>query len=696
MRYTIFQAVVLICLGCSTATFAQKSKLADDFQTRPLTLSTNQLQTEQPAPSDLQSFYAVVDTALHVEDLQSRIFGVARLADMLWKYDEAGARELFKKSLRLTNAEAQSGSGEKLQRWRQEVVVLIAKHDSVWARQLNTSTDNSSPSSAETNVAIAASLLSEQPETAIDFARQSLRETVDPSLIWFLKQLRKTDEHSADQLYLQALNTFARQPVVNISDLAMLGTYVFASRNSEVDAESAIVITRVGNIGVVDISADRERGPAPLVRAFLATSVEVLSRPIGDSYQRQTAYALAYQLLAKARIYAPDLLPVFSTALTSLSSGIPPSMTHDAAFANLGKQPSAGIDKLANAEKLGDANKRDVAYLDAAFHAWKRGDFVAARLAIDRISQAEPARALRTLTDFAEGSRLLEQPGGVSKAQALAARLPAGIEQSILFLAIAEQATKAGETNEAIAAAEQALQAARKVNEVRRPFLIAITAGKLGRLNPDLAYSSLNEAIKGFNQYDDSEIRSVSWSQSVALGPLAERFPLQTRGVDFRFGSAFRDATRARQEQAPIAANDLKSATLKIQAVIEIGRSILEALPEPQQSKEPVVRVGEDGIRKSAVKTVMPSYPADAVKQRKQGTAVVELQYNGKGDVVEASILEAPADSIGDAVISAVKQWKFKTSTVKGQPISVRGKLTFYFIIDESGNARVENPKQFQ
>ncbi len=77
--------------------------------------------------------------------------------------------------------------------------------------------------------------------------------------------------------------------------------------------------------------------------------------------------------------------------------------------------------------------------------------------------------------------------------------------------------------------------------------------------------------------------------------------------------------------------------------------------------------------------------------------AVVELQYDPKGDVVNTSVLEAPSRSIGESVIAALKQWKFVPSKKQdGTPISVRGKLTFYFEIDKDGNGRVQNPKQYR
>src|SRR5688572_32203632 len=102
-------------------------------------------------------------------------------------------------------------------------------------------------------------------------------------------------------------------------------------------------------------------------------------------------------------------------------------------------------------------------------------------------------------------------------------------------------------------------------------------------------------------------------------------------------------------------------------------------------------------MRKSASKTVMPSYPEEALKKREQGVAVVELQYDAKGDVDSTSILEAPSKSIGDAVARATKQWKFVPSKKQdGTPVSIRGKLTIYFEIDKDGKGLVQNPKQYR
>jgi hypothetical protein len=43
-----------------------------------------------------------------------------------------------------------------------------------------------------------------------------------------------------------------------------------------------------------------------------------------------------------------------------------------------------------------------------------------------------------------------------------------------------------------------------------------------------------------------------------------------------------------------------------------------------------------------------------------------------------------------------MKQWKFKPAKLNEKPVSIRGKITFYFVIDAKGKGEVKNPKQFQ
>lgn len=94
----------------------------------------------------------------------------------------------------------------------------------------------------------------------------------------------------------------------------------------------------------------------------------------------------------------------------------------------------------------------------------------------------------------------------------------------------------------------------------------------------------------------------------------------------------------------------------------------------------------------------MPAFPEESKRNKTAGVAVAFLHIDDKSHVEKVEILEAPdsfIDSfIKDAVINAVKQWAFKPTHFRGEPIKVQGKLTFYYVINNK-EARVENPKSF-
>lgn len=106
------------------------------------------------------------------------------------------------------------------------------------------------------------------------------------------------------------------------------------------------------------------------------------------------------------------------------------------------------------------------------------------------------------------------------------------------------------------------------------------------------------------------------------------------------------------------------------------------------------VTVHETYLRKRATKTVTPGFPERAKKRGAQGVVVAQIDVNEQGEVAQVMVLEAPDPLIKEAVIKAIGQWRFNPPTIGGKPVRVRGKLTFYYVI-ERGKGRVDNPRQF-
>lgn len=698
---------ILILASIVRAQRSQSQILKTDPKQTALKLPDEQPAANLPIqPDDKQDVklaiyqvHRLAEKILALHSVRAKAFEIARLAAVLWKQDESYARFLFEKALNLTIGNGNGPEARALSALHRRVIALIARSDSEWAKRLIDSAvkreeDQSAKSFSATNIRTALGLLEEDSPVAVQFAERSLKGGVSSGFLDFIHSLRKKDEPEANRLFLQALNHFSQQPAVDIPEFHFLGLYLFTAPDL-IDSDFH-QITLVDQILVPNITADRPGVPKILVRSYLSTAADVLWRMTSDSEQRKYSYALCYMLLPKSRNVAPDLTAKLDAVLAALAPEVPAGLTSDSAYRYLNPVPTTDEEKLTKAENKPDQEGRDIAYLEIALQSWRKGDFKTARIAQGRISDLDASQRLAAIIDFGDGARSIKENADLARAEAMANRLPQGIERSILLQAIAKIQGKGPDQRLAEETVDKALKATRSMSDGRRPFLLLTAAGELSILHSPAVYSATAEAVRDFNSFEESALAGLDWAQSVQIGPLKARFPLDVANVDFSFNEAFHAIALADPEAAMARADELRNENLRAQSLVEVGRSFLGRLPLMSQPNDEPIRVGEDGMRKSASKTVMPSYPAEALKNRQQGVAVVELQYDAKGIVVSTSVLEAPSKSIGDAVIAALKQWKFVPSKKQdGTPVSVRGKLTFYFEIDKEGNGRVQNPKQF-
>jgi len=685
-----------------TSTIDQKQATPKSGEEQPPAKLPTEPDDKQDAKLAVYQVHRLAEKILALRSVRAKAFEIARLAAVLWKQDETHARFLFEKALNLTIANGNDAEARALSALHRRVIALIARSDAEWAKRLIDSAakregeDQGSKTTSGANLGTAFGLLEEDSPVAVQFAERSLKGGVHRAFLDFVLNLRKKDEPEANRLFLQALNYLSQQSAVDILEFHSLGLYLFTAPDL-IDPD-ARKITLVDHILVPNITADRPGVPKALVRAYLATAADVLWRMTSDVEQRKYSYALCYMLLPKSRNVAPDLTAKFDAVMATLTPQVPTGLTSDSAFRYMKPSSTTTEEKLTNAENKPDQEDRDIAYLEIALQAWRRGDFKTCRIAQGRISDLEASQRLGAIIDFGDGAWAIKQNAAdLSKAEAMANRLPQGIERSILLQAIAKIQGKGPNANLTEETVDKSLKAARSMSDGRRPFLLLTAAAQLAHLKSAALPIALAEAVRNFNSFEESALTGLDWAQSVQIGPLKARFPLDVANVDFGFNEAFRAVAIADPEAAMARAEELRHENLRAQSLVEVGRAFLDKLPPKPQPNEEPIRVGEDGMRKSAYKTVMPSYPEEALKKRQQGVAVVELQYDAKGDVVSTSVLEAPSKSIGDAVVVALKQWKFVPSKKEdGTPVSVRGKLTFYFEIDKEGNGRVQNPKQFR
>jgi|GEM_PF-2648165 len=90
-------------------------------------------------------------------------------------------------------------------------------------------------------------------------------------------------------------------------------------------------------------------------------------------------------------------------------------------------------------------------------------------------------------------------------------------------------------------------------------------------------------------------------------------------------------------------------------------------------------RVGGDVTAPVATHQVDPLYPADALKQKIGGLCIIEAIIDEQGNVIEAKLLMAENEQLGNAALDAVRQWKFKPAIRNGVPVRVFYNLTISF-----------------
>ncbi|MCI4568947.1 hypothetical protein [Lysobacter sp. CFH 32150] len=93
-----------------------------------------------------------------------------------------------------------------------------------------------------------------------------------------------------------------------------------------------------------------------------------------------------------------------------------------------------------------------------------------------------------------------------------------------------------------------------------------------------------------------------------------------------------------------------------------------------------------------ASQSALPKFDQTVLGKRDCGLAVLEVALRKDGELLHASILEAPTAAIGDQVRLAVSHWRFKPIQDERMFI-LKGKLSFYLIKEQSAVTTV-NPEE--
>ncbi len=107
-------------------------------------------------------------------------------------------------------------------------------------------------------------------------------------------------------------------------------------------------------------------------------------------------------------------------------------------------------------------------------------------------------------------------------------------------------------------------------------------------------------------------------------------------------------------------------------------------LPRARAGAEPLrpgqfVSFGPDVTPPGRLSGAIPVYPPAALERGLEGSPVVEIWIDEKGNVMDVAILESAGAMLDGAVLEAVAAWKFTPATVGGTAVSVRMTLQHLF-----------------
>jgi protein TonB len=78
-----------------------------------------------------------------------------------------------------------------------------------------------------------------------------------------------------------------------------------------------------------------------------------------------------------------------------------------------------------------------------------------------------------------------------------------------------------------------------------------------------------------------------------------------------------------------------------------------------------------------------PEYPFLDRQIRLQGTVIVAIVIERDGSVGGARVVRSLNERMDEAVLSAVRKWRYKPAALKGQPVAVHAVVRVNFDLDQ-------------
>lgn len=478
---------------------------------------------------DQQSALIILDQLLGAtktfDDDLLKIRTQARIADMLWPYDEPRARRQFEESFRAVNSARAAASPSSVSppgipfmqtspfsELRNEILALIARRDADLAEKLiklaaDDSSDKDSGEKAQTKASqnerydlylqAALSIAKSDPARAAQLAKASLGGGISPDIIKVLFALRATNPAAADGLFsaaLMAARQDGRHASMNIATLAPYILPEFTTMGAGVTSQPALPLVRE----FLNFAYD----------AFLQLSGVAAQLGLPDANYSPVApnpmdYMTGQRLLPSFIRYMPDKAATFRQSVDAIAGNVQHGNEADAVSKMF--QPGSTDEILEQAQSEQNTFLKDLLYTRAAMSAMTGGDFDRALSVVEKLGDEGRRASLDSIIRLQASSAALKKEDFDS-----ALRYAEGVsdlrQRAYLYGTIARALLDKNNGTRAAQVLDDAVRAIDKADDdtVKANALLIIAEVK-ARLDPWQGFDAVSIAVKAFNRADSAK-----------------------------------------------------------------------------------------------------------------------------------------------------------------------------------------------
>ena len=597
---------LILSLLCSFAFTPDKSAFA---QVRATPAGANSSCSRDTALALVQQ---QVETSKLIDDQVKRIAVLIRAADLLWVYRQERARAVFTEAFELAAANFKE-KGDEPKRdglallvntpdQRYVVINAVAKRDPSWAKKLTEQMLKQESEDAEAAATqnpqrdirtaaklldLAATLLPSDAETAIAYARLSLRYPGSVELARFLYSFAKVNQAAADQFYREALAAYSTRP---LSEFLYLSVYPFG--NARTAGDMPVTASYAAPAGFVP-NRSLQRSFLQVLLARAQRAVEGQSNE--ESFSGISGNGQLWMALTRLEPQVQQSTPDLADAVAQARVGLYGLLTQDSqrdVTNGVSNQDAAGAVTVSFNEQVDVASKernpdrRDQIIASAILRAPESEELKPLLDAVENISDPNVRQQVRNWVYFTRAQSAAKERR-FDEARSLASKIEELDQRTYLYAEIAkEMSGKVESQAQARELLDETLAAAAKAPDtvVTARALLAV-AYLYAKIDPAQSLSVLGSAIASINRLDAPEFSRQSLVRRIEGKNFARYATFQT--PDFSPETVFRELGKNDFDTAVSQANNIADRSLRSNMLLALADTCLRDAGQKEKEGPP-------------------------------------------------------------------------------------------------------------